>query len=203
MNSGFEGSRSIFRPQAVDVRVHGVLVPLVVVAPDLVEQPRAVEHLSWMPGEVRQQIELPGGQDDLAPADPDPALAGLDPERTALDGLVLARRAGRGREGFDPTKERLHPRLELAHAERLGEVVVRAHLESEHPVELGRLRGQHQDGNVAGKGSGLRGTPRVRPSPAASGRAPPGRSGGPTRAPGRASRRRRCPPRTGRRAGAA
>ena len=34
---------------------------------------------------------------------------------------------------------------ELEHAERLGQVVVGAELEAEDAVELGRLRGQHQD----------------------------------------------------------
>ena len=135
-----------------------MLVPLVVVAPDLVEKLRAVEHLPRPAREVRQQIELPGGERDLASADAHAALAGLDPERAPFDRLAGARIPGAGRlggEGLHAPEQRLHPRLELAHAEGLGEVVVRAHLQPEHAVELGRLRGEHQDRHVAGQGADL------------------------------------------------
>jgi hypothetical protein len=46
-------------------------------------------------------------------------------------------------------QHRLHAADELGDAERLGDVVVRAGLEADDLVELGVLRGEHQDVGVA------------------------------------------------------
>ena len=48
-----------------------------------------------------------------------------------------------------PAQERAHPACELGHRERLGDIVVGAELEPEHPVQLGVLRGEHDDRKVA------------------------------------------------------
>ena len=47
-----------------------------------------------------------------------------------------------------PAQQRTDARHQLAHAERLGQVVVGAAVEPEHLVHLVAPRGQHQDGHV-------------------------------------------------------
>jgi hypothetical protein len=47
-------------------------------------------------------------------------------------------------------QQRAHPRHQLAQRERLGDVVVGAHLQADDPVHLRVARGQHQDGDLAG-----------------------------------------------------
>ena len=51
--------------------------------------------------------------------------------------------------GRRAAQQRAHARHELAHAERLGQVVVGAAVEAEHLVGLFAPRGQHQDRHVA------------------------------------------------------
>ena len=45
-------------------------------------------------------------------------------------------------------QHRLHARDQLAGTERLRDVVVGAHLEADHPVDLGRPGGEHDDGQL-------------------------------------------------------
>ena len=52
----------------------------------------------------------------------------------------------RGELAVGSPQERADPREQLAHAVRLGEVVVGAHLEPEHLVELVGLHREHEDG---------------------------------------------------------
>jgi hypothetical protein len=47
-----------------------------------------------------------------------------------------------------PPEQRPHPRDQLADPERLGQVVVRATVESEHFVHFVAPRGKHQDRNI-------------------------------------------------------
>ena len=62
------------------------------------------------------------------------AVAGeVDRDRAQLD---LRGRPGRRDDHLLPAEVRPDPRLELAQAERLGHVVVRAHLQADHLVDL-------------------------------------------------------------------
>ena len=51
-----------FRAQSVDVRIDGVLVTAVAIAPNLVEELGAAENAARMLGKVQQQVELLGGE---------------------------------------------------------------------------------------------------------------------------------------------
>ena len=70
------------------------------------------------------------------------ALAGIDPQAADLDRPLVV--VVRPRHPGAPQR-RLHARAELAHRERLGDVVVRAELEPEDLVDLLGLRGEHDD----------------------------------------------------------
>ena len=61
---------------------------------------------------------------------------------------VLAGDAGLARARRRPAQQRLDARLQLAHAERLGEVVVAADLQSDDLVELGVAGRQEQHRNA-------------------------------------------------------
>ena len=93
-------------------------------------------------GQRGEDLELDvGRRDDLAVAR-DGALAGIDPQAADLDRALVvgvrARHPGAAQRG-------LHPRAELAHRERLGDVVVRAELEAEDLVDLLGLGREHDD----------------------------------------------------------
>jgi len=63
-----------------------------------------------------------------------------------LGGRPVGRRLGRpGR----PAQQRPHTGHQLARAERLGQVVVGAHLKPHHQVQLGVSGGEHEDGDGA------------------------------------------------------
>jgi hypothetical protein len=61
--------------------------------------------------------------------------------------LALGRRLAGQR--VDPPENGFHAGDQLQNAERLGDVVVRAELQAEHPVQLRGFRGQYQDRHEA------------------------------------------------------
>ena len=73
----------------------------------------------------------------------------VDRERAELPRRVLRRRRGASRAAARAPQDGLHAPDELRHAERLRDVVVGARLEPDDLVELGVLRGEHQDVGVA------------------------------------------------------
>ena len=77
-------------------------------------------------------------QHDLTARDIDNQISELENIRTLLLSV-----AG---EYVSPPKECLHPGDQLGDAERLDEIIVRAHFQTRHLVGLGRFRGEHQDG---------------------------------------------------------
>ena len=50
---------------------------------------------------------------------------------------------------LDAAEQRFHPRGQLHHAERFGQIVVGAHLQSQHAIQLAGLGGEHEDRRVA------------------------------------------------------
>ena len=76
-----------------------------------------------------------------------------------IEAELLRRRQGRGgrrrlarrellAEQPHPAEQRLHPRQQLAHTEGLGEVIIRAHLQPHHLVNLIGAGGEHQHRDV-------------------------------------------------------
>ena len=142
-------------------------------APDLLHQFRPAEHPAGMGQQEVQQVELAAGQVDLR------AAAGRDPGRRVggqfpvgaghLDGSA-------GRAARRPPAAIQHPadpQGEFPRAERFDHVVVGAVLQADHPIGYLAQRGQHDHRDRRGPAD-LAGTPRARPSRAASGRAPAG-----------------------------
>ena len=94
---------------------------------------------------MAQDLELGRGQAD-------PSLAALDASARQVDDQILvADDPAAGRVGEVPVRspqQRLDPAHQLAQTERLGQVVVGAHLESDDLVDLVITRRQDQDGHL-------------------------------------------------------
>ena len=149
--------------------------------------------MNTRPGRARQRgedLELDERRRDRVAVAHDGALGRVDAQAADLDRLlVVGLRVGHA----GAPQRGLHARAELAHRERLGDVVVGAELEPEHLVDLLRLGGEHDDrhGRALARAGACR--PRGRPSAAASGRARRGRTA--ARRSARAPRGRRTPAR--------
>jgi len=125
-----------------------VLVAFVTVAPNLIQQLAATEHPAGMAGEMEQQVEFFGGQRQLLARQQRPALARLDHERATRDARIVRRCSSQPTQGFGSPQQRLHPGEQLRETERFDQIVVGAQLQAQHPVQLRRLGGQHQDRQV-------------------------------------------------------
>ncbi len=110
------------------------------VAPDLLVQARAVEHLAGMAEEEMQQIELAPGEAEVAVAAPGRVRA-----RVQRD---VADRRHRLRRRWPPAQQRVQARGHLFEGERLDDVVVGARLEPADAVLDLVARGQDADGHV-------------------------------------------------------
>jgi hypothetical protein len=89
-----------------------------------------------------EDLELDVGGLHALATDVDRALGRIDAQLERLDRVVLVRV---GLPHARAPQRRLDARAELAHGERLGDVVVRPELEAEHLVDLLGLRGEHDD----------------------------------------------------------
>src|SRR4051794_3730097 len=129
-------------PQMADVHVDGPRIAVRGVAPHAREQHVAREHPSRRARERGQDLELHVGRlHDVAVARHG-ALARVDAQTAHVHrALVVGVRARHPRAA----ERRLHARAELAHRERLGDVVVGAELEPEDLVDLLRLGREHDD----------------------------------------------------------
>ena len=93
-------------------------------------------------GQRGEDLELDvGGRHDVAVARHG-ALARVDAQAADLDRALVV---GVGARHARAPQRRLHARAELAHRERLGDVVVGAELEPEDLVDLLGLGGEHDD----------------------------------------------------------
>ena len=151
--------------QAADGDVEGLGRAVPVLVPHLVHQRLARHHLVVVGGEDREDVELLGGQRELALAEVDAARGGVDLEaRGGGDGGVV------GHDDRAAAQQRPHPGEQLGEAERLGEVVVRADVEADHAVELAGARGDHDDAARCSRRHASAGTRRCRPCRAGRGR---------------------------------
>ena len=90
-----------------------------------------------------QQAELERGQPDLAVVDPRAVRVAIDLEPAEPDQRRLAL------DAVGAAEQRADPQDQLAHAERLDDVVVGADLEADDAVDLLALRGAHDHRDVA------------------------------------------------------
>ncbi len=119
--------------------VDGPRVAEPVVAPHAVEDLLTRERESRSLGEELQQIEFLARERHRRLADAHLAAADVDRDRTDLQDL------GRGRRAVGAPQHGLHPGDQLGGRKRFRDVVVRAELEAEDPVDLGVTGGQEDD----------------------------------------------------------
>ena len=98
--------------------------------------------------EDREELVLERPQRELGAVDDDAVARRIDLEAAPLEALSLVARAAREASLVRATGEALHAHHELAHAERLHDVVVGADLEAEDAVVLVAARGEHEDRGV-------------------------------------------------------
>jgi E1-E2 ATPase/haloacid dehalogenase-like hydrolase len=107
-------------------------------APDVVEDGLAADDHPGFAGEEGEDVELDRGELDWDTVDTDGA-----PRLVEIEARRGGWRAGGPAPG--PAEERLHPGDQLARAERLHQVVVGAHRETNDPIDLLAPRREHQD----------------------------------------------------------
>ena len=96
--------------------------------------------------EVEQEVELAARQVDLVAAGGHLAPRGVDADAAGLDGRLARGRRRHGlADGAGAPQRRPDARDDLLHAERLGDVVVGAHLQPDDAVELVGAGRQHED----------------------------------------------------------
>src|SRR5205085_8224151 len=128
--------------QVANVYVDGTRIAVRGVPPEALEQHGPAEHAAGRTRQDREDLELDVGELHLPAAHLDLALAEVDAHVALLE-RFLAAVAVRAQVGT--AQHRLHAAAELAHRERLGDVVVCAELEAEHLVELLGLGREHDD----------------------------------------------------------
>ena len=111
-------------------------------APHLLQETLLGDHRSAVRREGREEVELLRGELDLAPVDSHAPSPRVDLDVPDADDPRL-RLAPAGAPSHRPD-----PGHELAHAERLHDVVVRAELEPDDAVDLLSLGGDHDDRDV-------------------------------------------------------
>src|SRR5689334_46761 len=114
-------------PQPANVHVDRALLDEYVIAPDLVEELRAAVDPVRMGHEEMEQTEFGGAQLDPRAPRRDAVRRRVEAQGADLDDLVAE-------EGRTAPYDRLDAREQLSGGERLGDVVVRAGLQSRHLV---------------------------------------------------------------------
>jgi hypothetical protein len=127
---------------------HGARVAGINIAPHLLQELLRREQVTAIAHEEREQLEL-------ARLESHGALAQRDSMRRHVQLQITADQplGGRWRLGqlatnqLTPPQHGLHASEQLARGKRLGQIIVRAHLETDDAVDLLRARGQHQNRN--------------------------------------------------------
>ena len=101
-----------------------------------------------MPGQQIKQIELPGGEADLLAIHLHLPGVGIDDQPIESKGRLTARGRASAR-ALGASQHRPHPTHQLARAEGLDHIIIRAHLEAQHPIHLLAPRREHDDGHIA------------------------------------------------------
>src|SRR5438093_227175 len=138
------GSREL-GAQAGDVDVDGPRLHEAIPAPHRVQQLLAAEDAPGRAGQDREQLELLGGEVHRVAFHADLEAVAVDLELADLHVRLLLGVAGTGAAG-----DRADAGEQLARRERLGHVVVGAHLEAEDLVTLLDAAGDHDHGDVLG-----------------------------------------------------
>src|SRR6266446_1914653 len=138
------GSREL-GAQAGDVDVDGPGLHEAIPPPHRVQQLLAAEDAPGRAGQDREQLELLGGEVHRVALHADLEAVAVDLELADLHVRLLLGVAGTGAAG-----DRADAGEQLARRERLGHVVVGAHLEAEDLVTLLDAAGVHDHGDVLG-----------------------------------------------------
>ena len=125
------------RAKSVDMRVHRVIVPLELIAPDRVEEILPCVRFAGSSGKCGEQVEFLCGQLDFLVVayyrpffEIDSQIAKLYPISAGALDIFLYR--------FDTPEDRFCPGLKLSETEGLRQVVIRAKLKTEHLVKFFR-----------------------------------------------------------------
>ncbi len=130
--------------QAADARVDRAVEAVVVDAAHHAQDLVARDHGSMARGEQPQDVEVAGGELDLVAVERGRAARAVD-----LDAAGAQRRLGRGAGArARAAKQGLDSREQHARLDGLHHVVVGAHLEAQHLVDVLALGGEHEDGNA-------------------------------------------------------
>src|SRR5262245_7671077 len=145
----FGGGIISFDPlaQAADVHVDGPWLDVHVLAPDQVQQLQAVVYPVWVAHEELEQFELAQREVRGLALDEDFVRVEVHTQATALEDLVRLRHVLAVR----PSQHRLHPCHHLTRTARLRDVVVGAHLDDDHAIDLCGPGGEHDDGDGVGR----------------------------------------------------
>src|SRR5215207_3493012 len=126
---------------AVDV-ARAPVAPLAAPHPPQERAPR--EHPAGARRERHEELELGVGEVHLLVGDGDPAAREVYAQPVVVELVRALARRYRG-----PAHDSPHPRHQLPHGERLGDVVVGPELQPHDPIYLVVLGCQHDDGHVA------------------------------------------------------
>jgi hypothetical protein len=134
-------------PQRRHMHVQRLGRPEPVRVPDRFHDLLARHQRARLLGEEGQQVVLLGRERDLLAVQPDAGRLAVDGQPGPVP--VGSRRRGLGRRTrLGAPHHRPYPRDDLAHPERLGDVVVGAELQADHPVRLVTARADHDDRHV-------------------------------------------------------
>ncbi|MNG99296.1 hypothetical protein D3C79_584620 [compost metagenome] len=127
--------------------IHRVFIPLVLIAPHLVQQAKAGEHLARMASEEIQQVKLARRQIDRLPIQLHFAGYGVygqavKAQRAGVHTQVAAHRLLAAEQRFDP-------RHQFQHRKGFGQVIVGTQLQPQHAVYLAGARADDDDRRVA------------------------------------------------------
>jgi hypothetical protein len=140
-----DGSPTVGLEAISDLVVDGAVKDLRCPPAGQIEQLLAAEHETRALQKHGQQAELGRGESDLGPIVADqPALVRI--ERPAVEDQPTSRKAAARHFGpLAPAQDRLDPGQKLTRVEGLGQIVVRADLQTDDPVGFVPQGGQHQD----------------------------------------------------------
>lgn len=124
-------------PQAPHQHLEHVREWVVVLIPHMGGNRRAIDDLTWVQDKKLEQREFLGSELYGFAGAPHPVRLQIDFEIGNAQGFREWSSA--------PSSQRPHSRQQLTERERLGQIIVRTHLESRHPVVDGVARGEHEN----------------------------------------------------------